>query len=127
MTNATALPGRALSASDDAQRMLLSAVLHDAAEWHYAAAKAPCCRAAGGTCAAHWDAHEVPAAAYRALADQLAEDEGLPRGAAAVLTAGQRRVLAAALDAALAYRTGRAGPGNAALIAAYRELARTHT
>jgi hypothetical protein len=104
--------------------MLLCCILRDACEWHNAAtATADCCRAADGTCLAHWDDHEVPASRYRELGEQLVGSSGVPYGIPFPLGATENQVLAAAVRTALAFRAGRDGVEDVALVTAYTQIA----
>jgi hypothetical protein len=113
-----------LTASDDAQRALLGAVLSDAVEWHYdQTAHCHNCRRMGTICEVHDREHGQPIRRCLELASQLCVYEGTDAGFAPALDEGQVRVISNALGAAVAYRQGRASTTDAALHAAYKELA----
>jgi hypothetical protein len=119
-----------LAAADDAQRMLLCCVLRDAAEFHSTAiGECPGCRVfpqPGGPCDACWESRRPFYTAYHSLADSLASYDGLPYGEAYPLGDDDRRVIAAALPEAIAYRQQHANSGaeHHVLLMAYRELER---
>ena len=125
MTQITPTLGRSLSAADDACRLLLRCVLHDAAELHFdAKAACPGCRALGGTpCSERCEAaHQAPITRYNDLSNALADHEGV--AAAYPLAAEDRSLLDAALPEAITYRQEQQnGTEDQALLAAYRELA----
>lgn len=113
------------TATDDAQRMLLRCILRDACEWHYTITGAcPECRATGDICLPHWDGHAVPGAKYRDLSSCLTGCDGLPYGQASPLTFEHQKIIAAALHAAIKYRTRGESIEDVALMAAYREVQR---
>lgn len=113
-----------LTASDDAQRALLGAVLSDAIEWHYdQTAHCHSCRRMGTICVVHDREHGQPIRRYLELASQLCVYEGTDAGFAPPLDDGQLQVITDALGAAVAYREGRASSTDAALHTAYKELA----
>lgn len=115
---------RPLTASDDAQRALLGAVLSDAIEWHYdQTAHCHSCRRMGTICVVHDREHGQPIRRYLELANQLCVYEGTDAGFAPPLDEGQVQVISDALGAAVAYREGRASTTDAALHTAYKELA----
>jgi hypothetical protein len=127
MKTTTSFPNE-LAAADDTQRALLSCILRDAREWHYAISSACAdCRAAGDTCLAHWTGHQERAAQYLALTEHLERYEGLPNGRICPLTAAQQQIIAAALVEAIAYRDEKEAPEDMALDAAYRLLRRKFT
>jgi hypothetical protein len=88
MTVLTLRPQRSsherLSATDDAQRMLLCCILRDAGEFHFAAiGECPGCRAflqPGGPCDDCWDTRRPAYTAYHHLADELDSYEAYPMG-----------------------------------------------
>ncbi|MFI5064738.1 MAG: hypothetical protein ACHP9Z_12270 [Streptosporangiales bacterium] len=113
-----------LSAADDAERMLWSAILRDAAEWHYDKLEA-CgdCVTAGGACLAHWDQHEEPTERYRELRNRLGSYDGLSYGVRYPFTGQEQDIITEAVKDAIAYRTRGETIESVALIAAYREFA----
>jgi hypothetical protein len=119
-----------LAAADDAQRGLLVCVLRDAAELHCAAMDdCPRCQVfaePGGPCDECWETRRPVWQAYHALADRLASYDGRPYGDACPFADADRRVFAAALCDAIAYRQQHAGSGleHHVLLMAYRELQR---
>jgi hypothetical protein len=123
MTQITPLPDSLLSAADDAHRMLLCCVLHDAAELHFDAKDAcPGCRALGGNpCCQRCQAnHTDPIDHYRRLRTVLEARQGA--AGAYPVTFQDRELLAVALPEAITYRQERRGAEDQALLAAYREL-----
>ncbi len=112
-----------LTASDDAQRAILNAVLTDAIEWHYdQAIGCPSCHEIGTLCATHECEHGKPIERYLRLARQLEAYEGSAPGVAPSLDEMQLGEFGTALGAAIAYREGRPGLVNTALRAAYEQL-----
>ena len=125
MTTPTPARVELAAAADDAQRMLLCCVLRDALErQHTIEAACADCLAAGVTCLRHWDAHEQSGREYRGLQMRLEGYAGLPYGLAFPLTVRDRRVIAAALADAIAFRGARQVAEDMALMAAYRVLRR---
>lgn len=119
----TGMQIRALPIADDGQRLLFRVILEDAIEWHLAAI-GDCAECEwmieNGICAAHRAEHAGPCDSYLACAAYFEDRQAYRR---ARVTAGQLRLIAAALPGALAYRSGPA-PADRALAAAYAELAR---
>jgi hypothetical protein len=112
-----------LSAHDDSQRALLTAVLHDAIEWHYEQAnECADCRTAGTICGGHTAEHDEPIGNYLSILRRLGECEGMLAGDGPELGADELRSLTAALHAAIAYRQTRMANLGAALLAAYAEI-----
>lgn len=107
------------AAADDAQRMLLRCVLHDALRWDYSITDGClACQAIGDICGAHWDEHQARRAKYHALVDHLELYAGL--ATACPLTVKQQQVISAAVPEAIAYRRGQNAAEDAALLVAYR-------
>jgi hypothetical protein len=120
----------AILGADNAQRMLLMCVLHDAIELHYAAMdRCPACAAtkaadpAANECWDCWTPHREPITRYGDLAAPLVALQDAREGTAYPLTVQDRELLAAALPEAITYRQERDGATDRALLAAYRELA----
>ena len=89
-----------LSAADDAERMLLCAILRDAGEYVETLAE------------------------YRELHTSLEGYEGLPYGINYPLTVSEQDIIKKALKEAIAYRTDTGTLEGRALVMAYREIAR---
>ena len=106
-------------AHEDAERALTGAVLADAIEWHFQIID-HCgqCEAIGTICAAHDSEHGAPIRRYGQLAEDVESGEVLP-----YFGSSGPDELKAALVAAQAHRQGRTGIADAALLAAYSELA----
>ena len=110
-------------AADDAHRMLLICILHDAVYLHFDAMDAcpACCVAGVDTCAGCWIPHREPITRYGRLSIKL---EGYRGSAVACpLPTGDLELLAAALDEAISYRQARVSAEDRALLAAYQMLA----
>jgi hypothetical protein len=112
-----------LAAHDDSERALLTAVLHDAIDWHYEQVDLCAdCGTAGTICGRHIAEHDEPIGDYLRILGQLGESEGMQAGDAPEFGAEQLRSLAAALHAAIACRQNKNGGLGAALLAAYAEM-----
>jgi len=116
-----------LAAADDAQRMLLWCVLHDAYEWHNSAtADCVACQIAE-TCLKHWDRHGRPLLVYMRVMGRLEGCLGYASRTPCLLAADEIATLATALPYAIKYRAGRDRLEDDALRSAYDNLARQLT
>lgn len=115
--------GRPVLIADDGQRLLFRVILEDAIEWHLAAI-GDCAECEWmielGICARHQAEHAQPYASYLACAAYFESSMAYRR---AQITAVQMQLITEAIPKAVRYRSGLA-PADAALSAAYAELAR---
>ncbi|MGO9293920.1 MAG: hypothetical protein ACLP52_08580 [Streptosporangiaceae bacterium] len=123
----TSMRGR-LAAADNSQRMILRCAMTDACRWYELAQEAcPACVTARGlgqdSCTRHQD-DEARFSEHCRLSLNLDYDTDHGHDDACDLTAADRAVITHALGLAIRLRQDRAAAEDAALTAAYRELAR---